>query len=407
MASIGPLNPNVVVSASGGDFPTNPGWGNTNNAKTHDGLYAEALMGPQPYFVDYLRAMTFAPNIGNNDIVNGIVVEIEKKTNGLGFGVQDYLVRLWQNNIPSGNNKKLPGEWTTSFAYYTYGSPTDTWGLTLTGADINASGFGVGISPSGGGASDAAQVDHIRITYYYTPSTSGSNNNLPLYITGFSPLNNNLTVYEQGKDTNNNNIPLFISPFNNNNNNLSMFEQGYLSINNNTTLFISSLNNSNNNFPLYIGGLQNLNILSPFTLFEQGFLTQNNNLPLFVYGNGIITNLNPPLNLPLYISGNTVNDMTYYFPLFIGGYTNFNNLVPGFTLFEQGDLVIASGLPLYIYGQQSFTTTTPPPNILPLYITGPATPIGYIPLYISGPQLVRMCQFTRYINMVTRVNLEI
>jgi hypothetical protein len=130
-------------------------------------------------------------------------------------------------------------------------------------------------------------------------------------------------------------------------------------------------------------------------------------LPLFVYGNGIITNLNPPLNLPLYVSGNTVNDMTYYFPLFIGGYTNFNNLVPGFTLFEQGDLVIASGLPLYIYGQQSFATTTPPPNILPLYITGPATPIGYIPLYISGPQLVRMCQFTRYINMVTRVNLEI
>lgn len=59
---------------------------------------------------------------------------------------------------------------TTTNAYVTFGSSTDLWGLTdLAPADINSSGFGVQFSASNGGASlEQANVDHVRITIYYT-----------------------------------------------------------------------------------------------------------------------------------------------------------------------------------------------------------------------------------------------
>ncbi len=60
-----------------------------------------------------------------------------------------------------------------------FGSPTDTWGATLTPAIVNDVDFGVAVNytaTGGGGGGNNGLIDHIGMTVYYTGTTRSFNN---------------------------------------------------------------------------------------------------------------------------------------------------------------------------------------------------------------------------------------
>ena len=120
-------------------------------------------------------------------------------------------IKLVKAGTISGSEKSTGGVLTTSDAYYSFGGSSDSWGLSLSPSDINTSTFGCVVSmkavgfatfnntsrylkatnfgfviPTGatidgvlveieakqdGGS---ASVDHIRITVYYTETSSAT-----------------------------------------------------------------------------------------------------------------------------------------------------------------------------------------------------------------------------------------
>lgn len=174
MPDTGWRNPGTVVSDAA--YGTAP-WNIPNNAKTSNNAYAEAAASPfDPAYSHYLKATNFGFAIPDGAIIDGIVVEIERKAN-LANKVSDERVRIvrW-DGVVGGTDKSKAGFWSTGEAYYSYGGVADKWGEPFGWNLINDSDFGVVLAtymldqiPTGG----TAYVDHIRIKVYYTePSTN-------------------------------------------------------------------------------------------------------------------------------------------------------------------------------------------------------------------------------------------
>ena len=104
-------------------------------------------------------------------VIIGIKVEIAKRVSQPVSTIADSAVQLLKGGIPVGNNYASPGQWPMTFSYDLYGSQTDLWGTTWTPADINSLNFGVRYRLVNGAIDQTAEVDHIRITVYYTLST--------------------------------------------------------------------------------------------------------------------------------------------------------------------------------------------------------------------------------------------
>lgn len=123
--------------------------------------------------------------IPENATVVGITAEIEKRNATAAPGTcEDSAVYLFKNSVHVGSNKSAAGNWPTSDAYSTYGGASDVWGTTWTPQEVNASGFGVGISAISNSAAGAVpEVDHMRITIHYT---------LPVQAFDFVVANNTL-----------------------------------------------------------------------------------------------------------------------------------------------------------------------------------------------------------------------
>lgn len=183
MASQGPNSPGTTANdAAIGTLA----WGTTSNAVSSDDSYAERLLSSFAAS-QYLKVTNFGFSIPSGATIDGILVEIELKTDSGSFYIQDNSVKIVKGGTISGTDKKRAGSsyWTPSEAVISFGGATDLWGVSWTDSDINSSGFGVGISAriDTGKASSTAQIDHIRITVYYTAgSGGGSSTNALLYI---------------------------------------------------------------------------------------------------------------------------------------------------------------------------------------------------------------------------------
>lgn len=152
-------------------------WSSMNGAQASDNSYASSsislgILGSTS--TNYLAATGFNFSIPADATICGIMVEIEKRYSivvGLLSSISDNSVRIIKANSISGTNHALPGSWPSSDAYSVYGGVADSWGLSWTPADINASGFGVAVSASVSAGLAAlslnALVDHIRLTVYY------------------------------------------------------------------------------------------------------------------------------------------------------------------------------------------------------------------------------------------------
>jgi hypothetical protein len=193
IASIKTATTTSTIAITGGDVS----FGTQSNALVSDDNYSKAsataflLSGT----TNYLAATNFHFAIPVSSSICGVVAEIEESAIGINIlaWVQDNSVKLVKGGSVAGNNMAKPGIWTGTDTYGSYGSGTDTWGNTLTPADINASNFGIAISAKFSGVIGvfpSVQVDYIRITVYYNPA-------LPTKILSFnSSLKNNTTHLE-------------------------------------------------------------------------------------------------------------------------------------------------------------------------------------------------------------------
>ena len=119
----------------------------------------------------YLKALNFSTlNIPSSAPILGITVEITQHASAAS-GTNDNSLKLVKAGVISGNDKASGTAWGTGDATITYGSTSDTWGLSnLTGADINSSNFGVVLSVT---TSGTASVDWIGISVTYSEPSFG------------------------------------------------------------------------------------------------------------------------------------------------------------------------------------------------------------------------------------------
>jgi hypothetical protein len=100
--------------------------------------------------------------------VDGIEVRIRRSARNDTSQINDDEIRLVRGGALGAVNRSTGARWGSTFTTVTFGGPTDTWGETWTGADINAAGFGVAISPrwAGGAGNDDAFVDLVEIVVH-------------------------------------------------------------------------------------------------------------------------------------------------------------------------------------------------------------------------------------------------
>ena len=128
----------------------------------------------------YLRGTNFGFNIPAGSIINGITLDVKRKTSSTTGSrwTRDNVVKLVKNNVIVGTDYGINTNYpNNTYATITYGSPNDLWGTSWTAADINNANFGAAFSVNINGPI-IVSVDFFRITVYYTG---------PPIITSFSP----------------------------------------------------------------------------------------------------------------------------------------------------------------------------------------------------------------------------
>ena len=182
MSSSGPNSPGTLDASSSAAGGGSSLWSNASNAGASDNSYATCSQSSASIGSFDLKATNFGFSIPGGSTINGIVVEVERKSSvdsGSNF-TRDKLVKLIKGGSVSGTDKAdTSTHHPTADAYATYGGVADLWGLTLTDSDVNASNFGVcwvsqngpSVPPKSG---RMVSVDHIRITVYYTAGGGGS-----------------------------------------------------------------------------------------------------------------------------------------------------------------------------------------------------------------------------------------
>lgn len=144
--SEGPNNPGTLADDDAVGTLT---WSNPGNADANDASYATVSSeGIGAEITHYLRATNFGFSIPGAATIDGIVVEIDRNcSSDSSDNCEDSTVQLIQGGTIQGDNNADTGTpWPTSDAYASYGGLSDTWGLSWTAANINASNFGVALS---------------------------------------------------------------------------------------------------------------------------------------------------------------------------------------------------------------------------------------------------------------------
>jgi hypothetical protein len=167
-------------------------WINGSNAQTSNNSYANLQWSnainqiqPDPLtgngYTNYLVCTQLASAIPAGATINGITIKLER-FNGEGgetLTITDsaiYLTKDGTNTV--GSNKSSGATWGVTdpnSLSATFGSSSDLWGTTFTAAEINASTFGVMISPNlnfstGTGVGANVDIDQVVIDINYTTS---------------------------------------------------------------------------------------------------------------------------------------------------------------------------------------------------------------------------------------------
>ncbi|MCB0430725.1 MAG: T9SS type A sorting domain-containing protein [Flavobacteriales bacterium] len=172
----GPLLPSLAEDdVSSGD----QAWTDLTSVYSDDGsnTTVDLLPGETSHYL-VIRDLGFA--LPEGSIVNGISINVEKSKSA-GF-IKDQEVRLFIGGVPMGDDKASITGWTSSGSVETYGAEDDSWGLSLSAADVNDPTFGIGIravNTGGGGPARAANVDFVDVTVGYSVP-------LPIHLLSFN-----------------------------------------------------------------------------------------------------------------------------------------------------------------------------------------------------------------------------
>src|SRR5262249_18361003 len=118
-------------------------WLNPSNARGCDGSTSTAIVHRFGSGLTHrlrVRGYDFS-DIPNSSTVVGITLTLTKSRSGSGSAFDSVVTLMDGTGTLAPNNKALPGAWPASSST-AYGGPSDTWGRSWTGADVNASGFG-------------------------------------------------------------------------------------------------------------------------------------------------------------------------------------------------------------------------------------------------------------------------
>lgn len=183
--SQGPNSPtDASASGTGASFANLTGlYANDNNAAYSDlAAYPTCISSFLCYHSQEAIITHFGFSIPLNATVTGVKVEIRKKVSQPVTTIHDSIVQLVINSVPVGLNLSSTNQWQMPFTYETYGDSVNLWGAAITPADINSVLFGLRLMLSNGNIDQTAQVDHVRMTVYYTTSS------------GLFPLNDDKSV---------------------------------------------------------------------------------------------------------------------------------------------------------------------------------------------------------------------
>lgn len=138
-------------------------WTDTGNALLNDGLLASVslTLGVRS---NYLKLTNFGFAVPGGAAIVGVEVTID--TIGSTGAVASTILRMVVGGAVSGDDKGGLVVWESE---QVLGSDSDTWGLALTPAQVNASDFGVVLSTVGnaGRGSSVPSVDYVLIKVFY------------------------------------------------------------------------------------------------------------------------------------------------------------------------------------------------------------------------------------------------
>lgn len=158
------------------DHDTSKAWLNPTNITADDASNANAdnLDAFDPS--DWLFGSNHGFAIPVGSTIDGIEVRHETSA-GSGDVVVDSEAKIFIAGAEAGTNQVGNNEFTTTPTLYTYGSPTELWGLTPTVAQVNATDFGWGliVIEDDGGANADAFTDFTQMKIYFTPPVAGDN----------------------------------------------------------------------------------------------------------------------------------------------------------------------------------------------------------------------------------------
>lgn len=169
-AQVGPKAPTLTGVSGTGNV-----WVDTDFIKLSDGQYATNSIALDE-FTETLHGYSFGFTVPTGDTIDGIELKFERKAASADV-IIDRVIRVTKlapPSIPTGENKKFDqiAFWPTVDTVVTYGGERDLWGLNWTPEEINAAGFGVGISAFQEVTTAVAiSVDSVTLSvWHHTPS---------------------------------------------------------------------------------------------------------------------------------------------------------------------------------------------------------------------------------------------
>jgi hypothetical protein len=174
MPSSGPNYASVSANDPIGGFVP---WANLSNA-TGAGNWggAGARSDVDKSVSEFLKLTGYGFSIPTGATIDGIQVEVSKGFfSGSNAGTLSAIMYKAGSQVGTSKNS-------TGFAPETFGSPTDLWGTTWTPAEINASGFGFGLSSNGGANGVSVVVSGARITVHYTDAGGGGGSDFATFM---------------------------------------------------------------------------------------------------------------------------------------------------------------------------------------------------------------------------------
>jgi hypothetical protein len=170
MASSGP---NYAATAA--DDSSNGGsaaWSTPTNAEGVPDSSTSGFSGNGGVISHYLKATNYGFSIPTGSTINGISVTLTGSRLSLALAAKDNAAYLVVGGSPSGSNKATGANaFSSSVTTITYGGSADTWGLTLTPSQVNASNFGFvfAVQASANAKNNSnSNVNAIGITVTYT-----------------------------------------------------------------------------------------------------------------------------------------------------------------------------------------------------------------------------------------------